>query len=474
MGFELVPPIEYNSLKTVVVKNLDYMIDSYSDDEIIESIERLNSWAKVEHVYKIPTTSKLLKVRFQHQQMVQVALQKGINVLHQHIPQWSIEKELFVRLTPCRNCYGYDHRLKDCKAEKKVRCTYCAGDHKQNECTANQPCCINCGGQHRTLAAACKIRKELIKQKSGDIRANARSQSQHRQYSSYATAATGSNSLGPKTNSNSVPGLTKNETKEIITTIMSAIVFSHYVEVIEPGSFQHNMTEMFKKNGLQPVNFPTPPMNDIILQSCREVFTLPTDIETETDNTDPTTENDDTTSKPVDETSMTKDETQVQQMLKRQRESMTPPNRNEKRLKDDTPRQTTGQREQTRETVRQTKKVGACSRSNSSKSMASTSTMSSNVDNKWTSKLRLTIYVKSSSNLNFSSNDLRDKEEIRQAVLDETEAKFTWENLQVEREGIIKAMRQGRVDFDIVKYERISDAKFDKLISANKVYGHES
>ena len=54
-GFELVPPIEYNSPKTVVVKNLDYMIDSYSDAEIIESIKRLNSWAKVEYVYKIPT-----------------------------------------------------------------------------------------------------------------------------------------------------------------------------------------------------------------------------------------------------------------------------------------------------------------------------------------------------------------------------------------------------------------------------------
>ena len=88
-------------------------------------------------------------------------------------------------------------------------------------------------------------------------------------------------------------------------------------------------------------------MNDIILQSCREVFTNPTDTETETDNTDPTTETDDTTSRPVDETTTTKDETQVQQMLKRQRESMTPPNRNEKRIKDDIPRQTTGQREQT-------------------------------------------------------------------------------------------------------------------------------
>ena len=189
------------------------MIDYYSDDEIIESIERLNSWAKVEYVYKIPATSKLLKVRFQNQQMVQVALQKGIDVLHQHIPQWSIEKELFVRLNPCRNCYRYDHQFKDCKAEKKARCTYCTGDHRQNECTSNQPCCINCGGQHRKLAASCKIRKELIEQKNGEIRANARSQSQHRQYSRYATAASGGQSNGSKTNS--MPDLTKIKTKEI-------------------------------------------------------------------------------------------------------------------------------------------------------------------------------------------------------------------------------------------------------------------
>ena len=49
-----------------------------------------------------------------------------------------------------------------------------------------------------------------------------------------------------------------------------------------------------------------------------------------------------------------------------------------------------------------------------------------------------------------------------------------WENFQVEREGILKAISQGGVDFDAVRYERIEDVKFDKLISANKVYGHDS
>ena len=295
--FEVVPPIEYNSLKTIVVKHLDYMIDSYTDEDIIESIERLNQWATVESIYRIPTTIKMLKVRFQNQQMVQVAIEKGIVILHQHIPHWNIEKELFIRLTPCRNCYQYNHREKDCKEAKAIRCTFCAGEHKQHECKATQACCINCGGPHRTLAATCKVRKDLIKQKSSEIRDKNRSQSQQNQYQSYASAVTtvntGINATrgGGTGGGGGMPGLTKKETKDIITTIMSAIVYSHYVEAIAPGTFQKNMSEMYKLNGLKPINFPTPPMSDIILESCREVFQGSHGTETETNQM---TENEET------------------------------------------------------------------------------------------------------------------------------------------------------------------------------------
>ena len=41
-GFEVIPPIEYNSIKTIVVKHLGYMVDSFTDGNIIDSIERLN------------------------------------------------------------------------------------------------------------------------------------------------------------------------------------------------------------------------------------------------------------------------------------------------------------------------------------------------------------------------------------------------------------------------------------------------
>ena len=82
----MVAPLKYNSLKTVVVKQLDYMIDSFNDREIVDSIHELNDWAEVKEIYRLPTTSKMMKIRFTLQLMVQTAMTKGLVVLHQFIP----------------------------------------------------------------------------------------------------------------------------------------------------------------------------------------------------------------------------------------------------------------------------------------------------------------------------------------------------------------------------------------------------
>ena len=58
------------------------MVDSFSDEEIIDSIHELNDWAEVESMYRLPTTSKMLKIRFVSQQMVQTAMTKGLVILH--------------------------------------------------------------------------------------------------------------------------------------------------------------------------------------------------------------------------------------------------------------------------------------------------------------------------------------------------------------------------------------------------------
>ena len=89
-----------------------------------------------------------------------------------------------------------------------------------------------------------------------------------------------------------------------------------------------------------------------------------------------------------------------------------------------------------------------------------------------TKNLGITVYLKKSSNFNSANKDPREKQKIMNAII-QGEAKFTWDNLTVEREGILRAISQGRINFDAVKYEKIDNVKFDKLISANEVYAQD-
>ena len=64
LRFEMNTPIEYNTLRTVIVRHIDKVISEYNDKEIINNIEATNGWAKVEFVYKLTNTGRMLKIRF--------------------------------------------------------------------------------------------------------------------------------------------------------------------------------------------------------------------------------------------------------------------------------------------------------------------------------------------------------------------------------------------------------------------------
>ena len=169
-GFDIKTPIEYTAMNTVIIKEMDSIVDEYDTVETKENIESVNSWAKVVEIYKFQTTTKMMKIQFASTAMANKADKEGM-IIFQRIPPKRIEKEIFVKLLPCNNCFRYDHETKDCKEEKKILCAYCSSDgHKQSSCVNPGPKCLNCGEAHRTLAAQCKIRKELIKTKRKEIR----------------------------------------------------------------------------------------------------------------------------------------------------------------------------------------------------------------------------------------------------------------------------------------------------------------
>ena len=123
--FEITTPIEFSALQTIVVRDVDSMIEEYSEEEFAESIQFLNDWAKVAEVCKFTTTSKLLKVRLKSPSMVQRALKDGLIILNQRVPARRVERELFIKITPCNNCYPYDHDLKNYPEGKMTLCAFC-------------------------------------------------------------------------------------------------------------------------------------------------------------------------------------------------------------------------------------------------------------------------------------------------------------------------------------------------------------
>ena len=129
-GFEIHTTLAYNALRTIIIRNIDSMIADYSDQEIIDKIQNANTWAKVDSIYRLARSGQILKVKFTAIEMANKAIRDGIIVLYQKISSIYIEKETFIKLVPCYNCFGYDHKTKECTKLKQTLCSFCASkDH---------------------------------------------------------------------------------------------------------------------------------------------------------------------------------------------------------------------------------------------------------------------------------------------------------------------------------------------------------
>ena len=92
-GFEITTPIEYDSLRSVVINHTDKVITEYNDEEIIESINHSNDWAEVLEINRIPTIGCLMKIKFKSTVMAQRAINEGIIILHQKINPKHVERK---------------------------------------------------------------------------------------------------------------------------------------------------------------------------------------------------------------------------------------------------------------------------------------------------------------------------------------------------------------------------------------------
>ena len=128
---------------------------------------------EVEKVIRLPSTSIMLKLRLKSSAMATRAVGEGLAICHQYMRPKYVERETYVKVTPCSNCFAYDHLTDDCPEDKVNRCTRCSQvGHFCKRCMVPDTDikCKSCNGSHRTFLAACPIRKKYIKDGGAEIR----------------------------------------------------------------------------------------------------------------------------------------------------------------------------------------------------------------------------------------------------------------------------------------------------------------
>ncbi|MPC62211.1 hypothetical protein E2C01_056294 [Portunus trituberculatus] len=129
----------------------------------------------IDTIYKI-TRTKILKITFKESAAAKKATEHGILGFHMNILSHSIKIEQYIPLMTFLRCYAIeDHIISKCPKPKEFKiCSECSSDdHTWRDCnTGNTKLCINCNGDHRTLANKCPLRKKALEEKRQQLKNN--------------------------------------------------------------------------------------------------------------------------------------------------------------------------------------------------------------------------------------------------------------------------------------------------------------
>lgn len=251
--FDVVIPPPLRAKKSVIIRRLDPDVTDHSEEEIKHDIERRNVWAKIDEIVKLRNIPHMLKIRFKEIAMAKRATTSGLCLLSYHLRDHQIELEQFHQITPCWNCYKYDHLAKDCPDKNIKKCSECAATgHTFRECSnKHQPKCLNCGGDHRTLASACPLRKYLIKKMREEALKRKTDQNKDKTYAAVTKLHT------------DIPKLVENRQETVLNLntvgsfqVMVLTIQAHLANMAKPGTFGKTLRELLRLNNLPDVVLP--------------------------------------------------------------------------------------------------------------------------------------------------------------------------------------------------------------------------
>lgn len=261
--FDIVLPPHLRARKCIVVRWLDSDLHKWTVDQLREDLEARNGWAKIDEVYKMGNIDHMIKIRFTEIAMAKKACDEGLAIHRTHIARHQIEPEEFIPITPCWSCYKYDHSVNDCPTKNIIFCSECSAiGHTYKNCTSTTKKCLNCEGDHRTLASICPIRKEILKQKR-----NEKKQKQvtfERDNRTYCAVTKLSTELPRQIQSQKPPETILQVSDKLSLQVLVIIAEAHVYNMVKPGTFARRVNHLLELNGLPKVILPDDaPSNDI-------------------------------------------------------------------------------------------------------------------------------------------------------------------------------------------------------------------
>ncbi len=265
-GFQTITPPELKASRSVIIPSTENHIYKNNEADILEEIYQNNTWTtnSIDSIFKFPN-SRTLKITFKETSYAKKAQTDGLRLFQMSIPHYNIKQEVFYNITTCFRCYELeDHFTNQCKKPTDYKiCSECSStSHTWRECLSLNKKCLNCQGAHRTLAAKCPMRKDIIKNKRTNSKQSTATYSQITKQQLQTPS-----SQQPNTSSPNTPQLSNEMYAKIYTCIMHA----HMHNLGEPGRYNTELNNMLAMNSLPQIKAPPNPPSAKIINKLPQV-----------------------------------------------------------------------------------------------------------------------------------------------------------------------------------------------------------
>lgn len=254
-NFGPVLPPEQRSKRTVLIFNIDDHIFQNTEDEIKKEMKNKNEWMQegIDNLTKF-NNKNIIKIQFSQASLAKKATEKGILAYNMCLPEYNIKQEEYIQIKTCMRCYEINtHFSSECPKDRKYTiCSECGStEHTWRQCKEPNKNCINCKGNHRTLAYKCPLRKQMREEKIKEQKEPKISYSQ-------AAATPIGGALFAEATKNPI-------SRDIHAKIFTIMLHAHFMNIANPGSYQEHLNKTLEANNLPTIIIPEcPPSQEII------------------------------------------------------------------------------------------------------------------------------------------------------------------------------------------------------------------